>query len=445
MKNSKLEGFREIPNDWKEPGIWILKQTRDIIDFQDGNHGELHPKVDDFTSEGRSFLTANQIDKYGRIDFENSDRLPNEFCKKLRIGFSKHDDVLFTHNATVGRVAVMPPDAPDVIVGTSITYYRFNPKTIENRFFAYLLKSDYIIFQYEPIMKQSTRNQFSILKQAKLHVLLPTNKEQKQIANYLDDKIQEIDNEIFKNEKLTKLLKEQKQSTINLAVTKGLDDSVSMKDSGIKWIGKIPEYWNSTKLKYIVKLYAGYSFKSTDFVDSGIPVLKIFNVSEEKLDWSQKSFLPDMFWDKYPEFQIKQNDLVIAMTRPIISFGLKISFFNDDFKCLINQRVGKFFIKKNIIPVYLFYLLCSKYVRENISMQLFGTVQPNISSEDIERIVVPLPPIHEQKQIVDYLDKKIKKSDLLISKVELQIKKLQEFRESLISSTVTGKIQVAQT
>jgi len=173
MKDSGIEWIGKIPKHWKEPAIWILKQMRSLIDFQDGNHGELHPKNDDFTTEGRPFLTANQIDEFGNIDFENANRLPEEFCKNLRIGFSKANDVLFTHNATVGRVGVMKSNAPDSIVGTSITYYRFDPNAFNNRYFAYLMKSDYISSQYEPLMKQSTRNQFSIKKQAKLHILLP--------------------------------------------------------------------------------------------------------------------------------------------------------------------------------------------------------------------------------------------------------------------------------
>ncbi len=223
MKDSGIGWIGKIPTEWSEPTISRLKQMKIILDFQDGNHGELHPKGDDFIEYGIPFLTAQQIDEYGKIDFIKANKLSEQFCKKLRIGFAKPNDVFFTHNATVGRVGIMSEDAPNSIIGTSITYYRLDDSKIDRKFFAYMMQSNYIYSQYEPIMKQSTRNQISILKQAKLRVLFPHIDEQKQIADFLDTEISKINLFILKIESQIEKLEELRQSLISSAVTGKID------------------------------------------------------------------------------------------------------------------------------------------------------------------------------------------------------------------------------
>jgi type I restriction enzyme, S subunit len=178
--------FTNIQKNWECATIEEFKERKYIIEFQDGNHGELHPKKADFTSVGRPFITAKQIDDKGNLHLDECKRLPEDFCQTLRIGFTEPNDILFTHNATVGRVSIMPPTAPSSIVGTSVTYYRLNPEKIFNKFFFYLLRSRFIRNQYEPVMKQTTRNQFSKLKQAKLNLVIPSLDEQEILVNKLE-------------------------------------------------------------------------------------------------------------------------------------------------------------------------------------------------------------------------------------------------------------------
>jgi len=196
-----------VPYDWKIKPVKQLQHENYIIEFQDGNHGELHPKRDDFSSNGRPFLTASQIGVDNNIDFKNSNKLPEDFCKKLRIGFTQAKDVLFTHNATVGRAAIMPEDSPNSIVGTSVTYYRLNEEKLDRFFFYYIILSTFIKKQYHTEMDQTTRQQFSILKQAKLKFPLPDITEQQKIATILlkaDSKISELESTKSKLERLKK-------------------------------------------------------------------------------------------------------------------------------------------------------------------------------------------------------------------------------------------------
>lgn len=178
--------LNEPPSSWEKGTVTDFVDKGYIIEFQDGNHGELHPKKSDFSDVGRYFITAKQIDDNGNVLLDTCKRLPEKFCKKLRIGFTEPNDVLFTHNATVGRVAILPSSAPSSIIGTSVTYYRLNKNKIFNTFFFYLFRSRFIRRQYEPIMKQTTRNQFSILKQAKLNLVIPSLVEQYALVKKLE-------------------------------------------------------------------------------------------------------------------------------------------------------------------------------------------------------------------------------------------------------------------
>jgi type I restriction enzyme, S subunit len=204
-----------IPSEWDISTINELNENDTIIDFQDGNHGELHPKKDDFINKGIPFLTASQIDENGMVDLLNSKKLPELFLNTLRIGFSKSKDVLFTHNATVGRVAVLPKNFPDCIVGTSVTYYRLDETKLNGIFFSYVLRSKFIKTQYGTEIDQTTRQQFSIRKQAKLKIPVPSLPEQQKIATILSN----IDSKITSQEQYKENLEKLKKSLMQKLLT----------------------------------------------------------------------------------------------------------------------------------------------------------------------------------------------------------------------------------
>jgi len=446
MKDSEIEWFGKIPEHWNEPSVSRLKQMLIILDFQDGNHGELHPKVDDFTDTGKPFLTAEQIDEFGNIDFDNANRLPEEFCKKLRIGFSYANDILFTHNATVGRVAIMPPNAPDSIIGTSITYYRLDVERLNQIFFSFLMNSDYISSQYEPIMKQTTRNQFSILKQAKLKILLPNIDEQKNIADFLIDKTKKIDNEVLKNIKLIEFLKEKHQVMINNAVIKGIDPNVTMKNSGIEWIGNIPEHWKISRLKYVVKdMIAGpfgSSIKKEYYVKKGYKVYGQEQVISDDFTIGDYYISEEKFYE-LKRFEIKTDDILISCVGTLGQISVVPKSAEPG---IINPRLIKLTPNSKICNSNYVY----QYLKSHAAFSQFekygrGGTMDIINQTIIGLILLPLPPIDEQHIISHYIIGIKHKFNNLLTTVETQIEKLRECRQSLISSAVSGKIDIRET
>jgi type I restriction enzyme S subunit len=288
------------------------------------------------------------------------------------------------------------------------------------------------------------RYSFNRFQFDEIPLLLPPLSEQKQIVSYLDTKTTLIDSLIEKTYRKIELLKEKRTSLINEVVTKGLNPNVEMKDSGVEWIGEIPSGWEKSKLKYKGFFFSGYSFDSNDFLTEGeIRVLKISNVQNNGISWDDLQYLPEVFFDTHQNFRVNKGDLVFVLTRPIISTGIKVCFFEEDYRTLLNQRNSVFRPNESeVVKRFLYYSVRTFSFGEEFKQQLKETNQPNISTEQISNILMFFPPISEQQQIVSYLDEHTQLIDKTISVEERRIDTLKEYRQSLISEVVTGKRKV---
>jgi len=277
-------------------------------------------------------------------------------------------------------------------------------------------------------------------------VILPVTvdpAEQSAIASFLAHKTAEIDQLIANKEKLIALYEEEKTAIINRAVTRGLDPQVTLKPSGVDWLWDIPEHWEVKRFKYLGRFVNGYSFNSSDFTSYGVRVMKISNIQTMKLDWSDESFVEESFFDKYEGFQVRENDLVFALTRPIISTGIKAAIVDTDEKILLNQRNSMFKVSGQVHTKWMFYLILSSQFVQEFDKQIDKTgQQPNISSNDIAEISVPVPALSEQKNIIANIETEYSRLDTIIDKFKKQIDLFKEYRTTLISDVVTGKIDV---
>ena len=279
----------------------------------------------------------------------------------------------------------------------------------------------------------------------RLPILVPPKSEQTQIANFLDHETAKIDTLIAKQEKLIELLKEKRQAVISHAVTKGLNPDVTMKDSGVEWLGQVPEHWITSKLKYFAVIQGGFAFSSDLFIEEGIQVLRIGNVYQNSLSLDrQPIFIANDLVKKYEDFIVKKDDVLISLTGTLgkrdYGFAIKVET-NDQY--LLNQRVAKISPNKNIDTDFMVYVLWSESYLTQLYSLPSGTKQANLSNSDVLGIEIVVPPtMQEQKQIARYIKEKLEKFDEMISKAESAIQLMQERRTALISSAVTGKIDV---
>ena len=281
----------------------------------------------------------------------------------------------------------------------------------------------------------------NILKDVR--VSCPNFNEQQLIANYLDHKTTQIDTLIAKKEQFISLLQEERTAVINQAVTKGLDPKVKMKDSGIEWLGEIPEHWEVAKFNLYVSIRHGHQFMNHDFTDDGVKVVKITQLHKDGyLDLSKCSYVSSEQLENYQSILIKEKDILMCLTGGTIGKIIRVGEVNEPL--LQNYRVGHFSSGKasKISDDFIFWLMSSESIVSQIFFQMRETGQPNIGMDDFGRMRITIPPLMEQEKIVKHIvNKTVEISEILIkSKQEIEL--LKEYKTALISEVVTGKVDV---
>lgn len=177
---------KDLPETWSLLTIADLYHNKTLIDFADGNHGAMYPRKEDFGDKGALFLTATQIGETWEVDIAACPRLRSDKAEKLVKGWSRKNDVLLTHNATVGRVGLLEFGEEDVLLGTSVTFYRFNENYISPNYGRILFSSPFFQDQLKMEMAQTTRNQVPITKQVSFNFICPPIEEQAEIVRRVE-------------------------------------------------------------------------------------------------------------------------------------------------------------------------------------------------------------------------------------------------------------------
>ncbi len=197
---------------------------------------------------------------------------------------------------------------------------------------------------------------------------------------------------------------------------------------------QLPQGWKEVELGELIKLRGGFAFKSVEFVKEGVPLVRISNFNNNEVDLNDAVFVPFEEYEKYPELQLKENDLLIAMSGATTG---KVGIISKkNIPCLLNQRVGKFeILNKNITWRYLYLFIKSKKFQNKVLSIAGGCAQPNISGKQIESITLPLPPQYIQEQIVSILEK----AEQLKEKRKKSIEVLDEYLKSVFSEMFLKK------
>ena len=278
---------------------------------------------------------------------------------------------------------------------------------------------------------------------ANMMLAVPSFSEQQKIADYLDKVCGEIDDMVALQEKMIEELKAYKQSVITEAVTKGLNPNVPMRDSGIDWIGEIPEGWEITKILNMLSMpITDGPHETPQLYESGIPFISAEAVSGGEIDFQHmRGYISKEYYDECCKKYIPAID-DIYMIKSGATTGrtaiVKTNILFTIWSPLAVLRANK----KRMLPYYLFYYLKSSSLLKQVENYWTYGTQQNIGMRTLEKLKICVPPLSEQRQIANYLDQKCTEIDELLTIKQQKIEELKEYKKSIIYEYVTGKKQV---
>ena len=435
-KNSGVEWLGDIPEHWEVIRIKFSTYVKGRV----GWHG-LNSK--EFLYEGDFYLVTGTDFKNRTVNWESCYRITEERYEEDPYIHLQEKDILITKDGTIGKVVQVKniPYKASVNSGVFVTRPLKN-KHYKDDYMFYVLASN--IF-HEFINLQKSGTTISHLYQnvfENFQYPFPPLDEQEKIAQFLDYKTKQIDELIKKKETLIEKLDEKRTALISHAVTKGLDSSVPMKDSGIEWLGNIPEHWKVKRFKFLLSQAFKYGAnEAAEIDDPNLP--RYIRITDVKDDGN----LRDDTFRSLPEeiakdYILEEGDILLARSGATVgkTFIYRKSWGKAAYAgYLIRARVSG---QNNSDFIYKF--LQSKFYFDWVkSIFIQATIQ-NISAEKYSNLFIPVPLIYEQKQIAEYLDQKTTQIDLQKAKIKEAIELLKEYRTSLITNAVTGKIDVRQ-
>lgn len=428
-KNSGVEWLCDVPEHWnlKRFGYLFDENKKKNIGLKETNvlslsYGNIKEKnIDDNKGLLPESFETYQIIEPNNIVFRFTD-LQND-KRSLRSAISKYHGII-----TSAYIAV---------------------KTKQNAdFYNYLFRA-YDLQKVFYSMGEGMRQSLKMDELNKMPVVLPNKDEQKRIVSFLDTETARIDNLIAKQEKLIELLEEQRKSIISHAVTKGLNPNVPMKDSGVEWLGQVPEHWTVLKNRHIFNFSKGLSITKENLQESGIPCVSYGEVHskfgfEFNPEINDMKFVSEEYLKTSKNCLLNSGDFIFADTSEDFEGSGNFSYLNSNSQVFAGYHTVIARLKSKQKPRFFAYIFDSNAHRKQIQTQVKGIKVFSITQGILKDIYSWLPPVHEQDLIVRYLDNECKKISLLKAKQIELIEKLKEYRSSIISHAVTGKIDIRE-
>ncbi len=441
-----LFAIGKVPAHWEE---LRLKNIGQLFGGLSGKSG------DDFRNElsecSKPYIPFKNIAGNLIIDNEQLDFVQMSPDEKQNIVLS--GDLLFLMSSEnfddIGKTALYLGSHEVIYLNSFCKGFRPISDKVYSKFLNYLLNADEFRKALSKEAKGFTRINLQIGKIENLGICLPTLSEQTKIAEFLDHQTSLIDTIISKKEKLIELLKEKRLAVINEAVTKGLDPKVKMKDSGIEWLGEIPEKWVKRDLQTVVlnNQYSltggpfGSDLKHEEYTEEGVQIIQLNNIGVGEFKNDNQIFTSEEKADQLVSCNIFPGDIIVAkMADPVAracimpDFDKRYLMASDGIRLEVN--------KDQFNTKFLEYAINANYFNLQAELNSTGTTRLRIGLTTFKKLKLVTPELEEQNQIVDYLEEFNSRFQSIVTMTKQQIDKLKAYRESLISEAVTGKIDV---
>ena len=426
-KDSGIEWLGEIPEHWEVKPFKHL-----VICNSEALTEKTNPEMEINYIEIGDVNSFDGIKETSKYTFEKA---PSRARRIVREG----DVIISTVRTYLKAITSISSKFDGFIASTGFAV--LTPKLIHSGFLGNIALCEGLIGEIISLSKGVSYPSITSQDLTNISIPFPSKNEQNAIANYLDHKTTQIDTLIAKKEQFISLLQEERTAVINQAVTKGLDPNVPMKDSGIEWLGEIPEHWEVKRMKYVIKtpLKYGANESAEDEILEDPRYIRITDFGNDgKL---RKNTFKSLSLDKAENFLLEEGDILFARSGATVGK----TFFFKDYKGV--ACFAGYLIKASCDPMIMksefLYEFTNSSGYENWKQSIFqqSTIQ-NIGADKYNQLKIGVPPIAEQQKIIDFITSKINEIDTLISKSQQEIELLKEYKTALISEVVTGKVDV---
>jgi type I restriction enzyme S subunit len=431
-KDSGVEWLDSVPEHWTAIRLKNVLAQR----ITDGPH--LTPV---FVPDGVPFLSVDSIQN-GELTFDSCRYVSEddhiEFSKKVR---PQRDDVLMGKAASTGKIARVKVDF-EFSIWSPLALIRVDHRVALPSFVEYALKSPQTQAEIDVLCTSNTQKNISMDDIPKLALARPPIDEQAIITEFLDRETAKIDALVAEQEQLITLLKEKRQAVISHAVTKGLDPSVPMKDSGVEWLGEVPAHWKVMPIRLAARLESGHTPSRSRpdwWLDCTVPwfsLADVWQIREAGRDvvYETKEMVSELGLANSSARLLPKGTVMLSRTA---SVGFAAIMGVD---MATTQDFANWVCGQSLLPEFL--LDTFKAMKPEFNRMMMGSTHNTIYMPDIQAFRFALPSMNEQAQIVAYVRDATAQSDELIAEAKAAVSLLKERRSALISAAVTGQIDV---
>ncbi len=432
--SSPHKEYRASDNEWYEflPSTWNERRVKNIFKL-----------ITDIAPNDNDFELLSLYTSIGVKPRKDMEQRGNKAVTTDGYWIVKKGDIIV--NKLLAWMGAIGLSEYDGVTSPAYDILRKSNQNVDARFYTYLFRTE----KAQAIFKKHSRGIMDVRlrlyfdKFGAISVPLPPISEQQAIAHYLDTKTAQVDRKIDLLTQKATSYGNLKQSLINKTVTRGLDKSVPMKDSGIEWLGEVPKHW---KINFLVKAsssvvdYRGRTPKKVEAEENGIFLVTARNIKKGYIDYSLSEEFVDIddVQSLLDRGKPKIGDVLFTTEAPL---GEVANVDREDFA--LAQRIIKFRGQNKTLDNYFMkYWLMSSGFQYSLYCNATGSTALGLKGSKVRLLNIVLPPLSEQKEIADYLDTKTAQIDKIIQTINTQIEKLKEFRKTLINDIVTGKIKV---
>lgn len=427
-KPSGVEWLGDVPAHWE-----VRKARRCLTEHKQGYY-----TTEAYIDEGFKLLRITDLDGNGSVKIDDCPFVDAKDDAKPFL--LKNYDFVFARTGGAGTFGLIKDINENVVFASYLIRFRFN-KEFDVNFLKYQFLSVHFVYSIIKNIHGGVNQNVHAEDIKDQYLYIPPFPEQQSIAAFLDRETGRIDALMAKKERLIELLREKRSAMISRAVTKGLDQLVQMKPSGVEWLGHVPAHWEVVPFKKYVAELTDYRGATPEKVDEGTFLVTAKNIKMGYIDYEcSQEFVSKSDYSSIMRRGLpKVGDILFTTEAPLGNVALV-----DREDIALAQRVIRFRMNEEFTASFSLNFMMSLFFQSLLGGLSTGSTAEGIKASKITKLIFLKPPIPEQEAIAAYLDRETGKIDALIAKVEAVIAKLKEYRTALISAVVTGKIDVRE-